>query len=156
MADEKIVDASEKRSHFRRFGSVPVGPQASAIDPGTASGRFFFHVMASLAEMERELTIERTRAGLEVARQRRPPTRRSQQPRSLRADPLSVDSGLSPSLACFILCFLTEPLLLDLGPGVFERESPVEDQIVRSGIGIKAEVPDALELKAILKLRVGE
>ena len=40
-----------------------------AIDTGTASGRFFFHVMASLAEMERELTIERTRAGLEVARQ---------------------------------------------------------------------------------------
>jgi DNA invertase Pin-like site-specific DNA recombinase len=39
-----------------------------AIDTGTASGRFFFHVMASLAEMERELTIERTRAGLEVAR----------------------------------------------------------------------------------------
>ncbi len=40
-----------------------------AIDTGTASGRFFFHVMASRAEMERELTIERTRAGLEVARQ---------------------------------------------------------------------------------------
>jgi len=40
-----------------------------SIDTGTASGRFFFHVMASLAEMERELTIERTRAGLDVARQ---------------------------------------------------------------------------------------
>ncbi len=40
-----------------------------AIDTGTASGRFFFHVMASLAEMERELTIERTQAGLRVARQ---------------------------------------------------------------------------------------
>jgi DNA invertase Pin-like site-specific DNA recombinase len=40
-----------------------------AIDTGTPSGHFFFHVMASLAEMERELTIERTRAGLEVARQ---------------------------------------------------------------------------------------
>ncbi len=39
------------------------------IDTGTPSGRFFFHVMASLAEMERELTVERTRAGLEVARQ---------------------------------------------------------------------------------------
>ncbi len=39
-----------------------------AIDTGTPSGRFFFHVMASLAEMERELTVERTRAGLEVAR----------------------------------------------------------------------------------------
>ncbi|WP_445495559.1 recombinase family protein [Photorhabdus sp. SF281] len=40
-----------------------------AIDTGTPSGRFFFHVMASLAEMERELIVERTRAGLEVARQ---------------------------------------------------------------------------------------
>lgn len=40
-----------------------------SIDTTTASGRFFFHVMASLAEMERELTVERTRAGLEIARQ---------------------------------------------------------------------------------------
>ncbi len=40
------------------------------IDTSTASGRFFFHVMASLAQMERELLIERTQAGLEVARKR--------------------------------------------------------------------------------------
>jgi len=40
-----------------------------SIDTGTPSGRFFFHIMASLAEMERELTVERTRAGLEIARQ---------------------------------------------------------------------------------------
>ncbi len=39
-----------------------------SIDTGTPSGRFFFHVMASLAEMERELTIERTKAGLAAAR----------------------------------------------------------------------------------------
>lgn len=39
-----------------------------SIDTGTASGLFFFHVMASLAEMERELTIERTRAGIAAAR----------------------------------------------------------------------------------------
>ena len=38
-------------------------------DTGTPSGSFFFHVMASLAEMERELIVERTRAGLEIARQ---------------------------------------------------------------------------------------
>lgn len=38
-----------------------------SIDTSTPSGRFFFHVMASLAEMERELTVERTRAGLETA-----------------------------------------------------------------------------------------
>jgi DNA invertase Pin-like site-specific DNA recombinase len=46
--------------HFRSL--------TDSIDTGTPSGRFFFHVMASLAEMERELIIERTRAGLEVAR----------------------------------------------------------------------------------------
>ena len=40
-----------------------------AIDTGTPSGRFFFHVMASLAEMERKLIVERNRAGLDVARQ---------------------------------------------------------------------------------------
>lgn len=40
-----------------------------AIDTGTPAGRFFFHVMANLAEMERELIIERTRAGLDAAKQ---------------------------------------------------------------------------------------
>lgn len=39
-----------------------------SIDTGTPSGRFFFHVMASLAEMERDLALERTRAGLAAAR----------------------------------------------------------------------------------------
>ena len=39
-----------------------------AIDTGTPSGRFFFHVMVSLSKMERELIVERTRAGLEMAR----------------------------------------------------------------------------------------
>lgn len=39
-----------------------------AIDTSTPSGRFFFHVMASLAQMERELIAERTKAGLEAAR----------------------------------------------------------------------------------------
>jgi len=38
------------------------------IDTSTPAGRFFFHVMASLAQMERELIVERTRAGLEAAR----------------------------------------------------------------------------------------
>ena len=38
------------------------------IDTSTPSGRFFFHVMASLAQMERELIVERTKAGLVAAR----------------------------------------------------------------------------------------
>ncbi|BBB62278.1 DNA invertase [Undibacterium sp. KW1] len=40
------------------------------IDTGTPAGRFFFNVMASLAEMERDLLRERTRAGLAAARNR--------------------------------------------------------------------------------------
>ena len=38
------------------------------IDTSTPSGRFFFHVMASLAQMEQELMIERTKAGLAAAK----------------------------------------------------------------------------------------
>jgi DNA invertase Pin-like site-specific DNA recombinase len=38
------------------------------IDTSTAAGRFFFHVMASLAQMERELMAERTKAGLAAAK----------------------------------------------------------------------------------------
>ena len=40
-----------------------------SIDTSTPAGRFFFHVMSSLAEMERELIVERTRAGLAAARE---------------------------------------------------------------------------------------
>lgn len=40
------------------------------IDTGTPAGRFFFHVMSAMAQMERELIAERTTAGLEAARRR--------------------------------------------------------------------------------------
>ncbi|HJV42767.1 recombinase family protein [Caulobacter sp.] len=40
------------------------------IDTGTAAGRFFFHVMAAMAEMERDLVRERTLAGLAAAKAR--------------------------------------------------------------------------------------
>jgi DNA invertase Pin-like site-specific DNA recombinase len=38
-----------------------------SINTGTPSGRFLFHVMVSLAELDRELVVERIRVGLEVA-----------------------------------------------------------------------------------------
>jgi DNA invertase Pin-like site-specific DNA recombinase len=40
------------------------------IDTSTAAGRFFFHVMSALAEMERDLIRERVGAGLAAARAR--------------------------------------------------------------------------------------
>ena len=38
------------------------------IDTSSPMGRFIFHIMGALAEMERELIVERTRAGLAAAR----------------------------------------------------------------------------------------
>jgi DNA invertase Pin-like site-specific DNA recombinase len=59
-----LVDlVGELREQGIQFRSL-----TDSIDTATPSGRFFFHVMATLAEMERELTVERTKAGLEVAR----------------------------------------------------------------------------------------
>jgi DNA invertase Pin-like site-specific DNA recombinase len=43
---------------------------SEAIDTRTASGRLLFHVMGALAEFERSLIAERTRAGIAAARER--------------------------------------------------------------------------------------
>jgi DNA invertase Pin-like site-specific DNA recombinase len=43
---------------------------SEAIDTRTASGRLLFHVMGALAEFERSLISERTRAGIAAARAR--------------------------------------------------------------------------------------
>lgn len=43
---------------------------SESIDTETASGRLLFHVMGALAEFERALISERTRAGMAAARAR--------------------------------------------------------------------------------------
>ncbi len=40
------------------------------IDTSSGTGRFFFHIMAAMAQMERELIVERTKAGLAAAKAR--------------------------------------------------------------------------------------
>jgi DNA invertase Pin-like site-specific DNA recombinase len=57
---DRVGELHEQGIQFRSL--------TEAIDTGTPSGRFFY-VMASLAQMERELSIEHTRAGLEAAHQ---------------------------------------------------------------------------------------
>jgi len=55
-----VMNLENQLVHFKSL--------TDSIDTKTPAGRFFFHVMASLAQMERELIVERTRAGLEAAR----------------------------------------------------------------------------------------
>src|SRR3990167_6302000 len=50
----------QKEIHFKSI--------TDNVDTSSTSGRFFFHVMASLAQMERELIAERTKAGLAAAK----------------------------------------------------------------------------------------
>ena len=55
-----INQLHQKEIHFKSI--------TDNVDTSTPSGRFFFHIMASLAQMERELVAERTRAGLAAAK----------------------------------------------------------------------------------------
>ncbi|MHC6686319.1 DNA-invertase hin [Klebsiella variicola] len=59
-----ITLVSELRARGVNFRSL-----TDSIDTSTPAGRFFFHVMSALAEMERELIVERTRASLAAARE---------------------------------------------------------------------------------------
>jgi DNA invertase Pin-like site-specific DNA recombinase len=54
----------------RDVGFKVLNGTGAQIDTTTANGRLCFGIFAALAEFERELIIERTRAGLEAARAR--------------------------------------------------------------------------------------
>jgi DNA invertase Pin-like site-specific DNA recombinase len=62
-----------------------------AIDTTTSSGKLIFHIFAALAEFERSLIRERTKAGLKAARAR---GRQGGRPRSLDADKQKMAQAL--------------------------------------------------------------
>ena len=71
-----ISDLEERDIGFRSL--------SESIDTTTAGGRLVFHVMGALAEFERALISERTKAGMEAARKRgatigRPPKLKPEQ-----------------------------------------------------------------------------
>lgn len=58
-----LVDELRQRGiHFKSL--------TDSIDTSIPMGRFIFHIMSALAEIERELIVERTRAGLSAAREK--------------------------------------------------------------------------------------
>lgn len=59
---EVIRDIGNKGAGFRSL--------SESIDTTTAGGRLVFHMMGALAEFERALIVERTRAGIDAAKTR--------------------------------------------------------------------------------------
>lgn len=93
-----ILSLREKGVEFRSL--------TESVDTRTSSGRFLLTVLAGLAAMEREILIERTRAGIEAARLRgriggRPRTLTDEQiamARKLMMDPANSVAGICRSL----------------------------------------------------------
>lgn len=73
------------------------------IDTSTAGGKLVFHVMAAMAEFERDLIRERTNAGLAAAKAR---GRNGGRPQALTADQIKMGRTLaaSPDLTVNQIC----------------------------------------------------
>jgi Site-specific recombinases, DNA invertase Pin homologs len=76
---ETVAGLDERQVGFRSL--------QESIDTTTPGGKLIFHVFAALAEFERDLILERTRAGLAAARAR---GRRGGRPRVMTPEKLAV------------------------------------------------------------------
>src|SRR3954469_7345545 len=86
---------------IRTMGEKGIGFRSlsDSIDTTTAGGRLYFHMMGALAEFERDLIRERTRAGMNAARARGEHLGRKPalSPAQIDHARLLVDRGESPS-----------------------------------------------------------
>jgi len=78
--------------------NVDLRSLTDGIDTKTAASRFFFHVMAALAVMERDLILEHARAGLAAARRsgRAGGRKRALTPAKLESARKLLDAGTPP------------------------------------------------------------
>ena len=88
---ETIRLIGDKRAGFRSLNE--------SIDTTTAGGRLYFHMMGALAEFERALIIERTRAGMKAAKARgiEVGRKRALTPAQVSHARQLIDQGESPS-----------------------------------------------------------
>lgn len=88
--------------HQLRDKGIEFQSLTEGIDTTTSMGRFFFTIMAALAEMELELIKERTRAGLAAARARgRKGGRKALAPEKIKAiQTLAADRSNTPAFIC--------------------------------------------------------
>ena len=88
---ELVADLAERDIGFRSL--------SDAIDTTTAGGRLVFNIMGSLAEFERSLIAERTRAGMAAAKARGSMLgrRKALTPVKIAHAKLLIEQGESPS-----------------------------------------------------------
>lgn len=98
---------------------------SEAIDTTSSSGRLLFHIMGALAEFERALIVERTRAGLTSAKQRG--TKLGRKPK-LSPDQIAharklIDAGESPSHVAKTIGVSTATLYRAIPAGASNRDT---------------------------------
>lgn len=92
---EVVTDLGKRGVEFKSLQET--------IDTSTPGGKLVFHVMAAMAEFERDLIRERTNAGLAAARAR---GRNGGRPQTLTADQIKVGKSLAanPDLTVNDIC----------------------------------------------------
>lgn len=92
-----VNELKERGVHFHSLGE--------AIDTSSATGELVFHIFVALAQFERRLLQERTRAGLEAARARgrmggRPPVTAQNNPKVAAAKAMHAQNQMSIDDIC--------------------------------------------------------
>lgn len=92
-----IIDLITMMTKLKDMG-VEFQSLTEAIDTETAGGRLIFHMMAALAEFERNLISERTKAGLQAAKNRgwKPGRKRKLKPEQVEMMRKMLDEGHLP------------------------------------------------------------